>query len=678
MAKVKKITVPDFEGGLFTGEPTLAKDNQVIVATNMFYNDDKILQTRRGQRSFGGIIPDAVLAINEATTTTNWAVGGDGANLTTGDARRGANSVSFDIDVSVDPGDQTTLTNASIGNLDITDVKDTVKFYIFVPTGFNTNLTSVKFRLGTDSSNYYEWTLDTLTENDWNSISLSYDDATETGTVTDTNIDYVQLLFDYAASYTDKTGILVNWIYSYSGTNTKPMLSLKYFESTEEGRPRYLITNVGENLFEYEEESGNWIVIKTGLTEDTRFGFNAYKNVMYLSNGYDNYMSYDGTIVTEHTGSNTFKGRFMLLANDVGFIAGMLDNPTVVQYTDTGPTDLNTYPSANIIDTDRDDNAGIITGMLNLGPIVIVFKERKTYQLDIATPSFQVLDYSDGGVSDRSLSQVENSIYFLSERGQYTLAQRQALTESFRATPLTDDITALIKQLDNLETTCGIYVADLKNVYLFGDTNNDLTNDACIVRNLGVNGYTTYDGMNVNEVVIYKDSEGQDHILAANSIVGQMKELEYGTNDNGNPIAYSMETKEFDFGEPQLMKTFETVEVQGFISEYGKLYVKAYIDDEFETTPAEVDGQDCIVEGQELVYYLGGSALGTTPLGGGGDEENKTTFYPFIVRFPVYNTGFKIKIRVYSEELDTQFMVTKATIYPQGQAMQIFPTNYIK
>lgn len=678
MSSVKKITVPDFEGGLFTGEPTLAKDNQVIVAQNMFYNDDNILQTRRGQRSYGGIIPDEVVGINDAVVTTDWSVGEDGANLATGDARRGANSLQFDIDVSAAGGDFATLTNSNIGGVDISDAKGTVKFYLFVPTGFNTDLTSVVFRLGTDSSNYYEWTLDTLTENDWNFISLDYGDFTETGTVADTNIDYVQLRIDYANTYTDKTGIRLNWIYSYSNNSTKPMLSLKYFESTEEGRPRYLLTNVGTSLFEFEEATNDWVVIKTGLTEGTRFGFNAYRNVMYLSNGYDEYMSYDGTVVTEHTGANTYKGRFLILANDVGFIAGMLDNPTVVQYTNTGPTDLNTYPSANIIDTDRDDSAGIITGMLNLGPIVMVFKEKKTYQLDIATPSFQVLDYSDGGVSDRTLMQVENSIYFLSQRGQYTLAQREALTEDFRATPLTDDITAIIKSFDNTETTCGIYIPELKNVYLFGDTNDDETNDACVIRNLGVKGYTTYVGMNVNEIVKYKDSEGVEHILVANSINGQMKEIEYGTNDNGNPIEYIMETKEFDFGEPQLMKTFEMIEVHGFISENGQLDVKAFIDDEFESPTATVNGEDYIVEGQDLVYYLGGSALGTVPLGGGGDEDDATTFYPFIVRVPIYQTGFKIKIRVSSEELNTQFMVTKASVYPQGQAIQVFPTNYIK
>ena len=109
MPSIKPIKIEDFGGGIYTEDPTSIPDNALEEATNMFYDSDKVLTVRRGSSAFGLPIPDAVTLINDCNATTNFAVAQDGANLALGSAIRGTNSVSFDIDVSVDAANSATL-----------------------------------------------------------------------------------------------------------------------------------------------------------------------------------------------------------------------------------------------------------------------------------------------------------------------------------------------------------------------------------------------------------------------------------------------------------------------------------------------------------------------------------------------------------------------------------------
>lgn len=682
MPDIKPVRVDNIQGGLFSGEPTLADDNQLQKAQNVFYNKDGLLQSRRGQANYGNPIPDAIILINACEApgaNGTFSASSDAVNVGTGTAKQGSGSVDFDVDVSNSGDDFATITNNNFSAVDITNYKGDFRFFFFTPTGGTTDLTDLNVRLGSDASNYYEWTVTpaTLNENDWKLLVLDFTSATVTGSPVDTGIDYWRLQLNYANTYTDKTGFAFDHAYCAADTANKPMMSLKYFKSTDTSETRYLLANVGTALYEFDEDSGEWFPVKTGLTEGARFGFTAYKNIMYFTNGVDNYFSYTGTVTAEHTGANTYKGKFVLLANDIGYIAGDPSVPTTLAYTGGSPTNLQTFTNTLVVD--EDDSAGRITGLTNLGPIVIVTKEKKIYEVNVATPSRQQLDYSDGARGNRAIVRVENSVYFLNERGVYTLAQRQAVEGDLRADPITDSIQQLVDTFSNEENAAAYYSQDLRNYYLFTDANDDAVNDTCLVGAIieetsqgGLKrSFTNYTGVNANEAVVYEDSDGELHLLIANALSGQMREIEVGTDDNGTAIVYDVITKTHDFGLPETEKTFEYVDLFGFINEMGAFDLEIYIDGVLAQS-GTVDGDNFVVAGSGRVYYLGGSALATSPLGG-AEGASGTTLYPFKVRLPLYQTGFNIYLRIFSNNDDTQFILTKYNVYPFAQPFGFFP-----
>lgn len=679
---LKPVRVPQLEGGLDLREKTIIPDNALSVATNMFYNADKILQTRRGKIDFGYPIPDLAKVLHNCDSTSSngtWAATDDG-NTLTADAtqkKRGTAALKFNITVASSVNDYATLTNSTITAVDISSAKGGVGFWVYTPTGGKTNLTDLRLRVGSDASNYYEFTVDDseLTEGSWVYIYKAYSGATTTGTPVDTAIDYLLFRVNYSASYTDKTGWGLDDIVSYSSTGAKPTMSLKNFKSNEATPNRYLTANCGTSLFEYDEASTRWNLLKTSLTDGLGFGFMAYKNIMYYSNGTDNYFSYNGTACTEHTGANTYKGKYLLLANDVGYILGDPSVPSTLAYTNAVPSNLQTFPNALVLD--EDDSSGKGTGITNLGPVVIAFKNKKIYKINTATPSREQLDYSEGGVGNRAIIRVENEVFYLNSSGVYTLAQREATTGSLRSDPLSEALQSLIDQITgtSLENAAGFYNSKQNNFYLWVDTNGDGYNDTALVFSVLTRKWTVYTGINANEAVIWEDSAGVEHFLIANAYSGQVQEIEYGTADNGSEINHEVETKNFDFDLPETLKTFEMVEVFGFCNEVANAEFDAIIDDSETIPAATLLGTNYSSSGGGRSYALGAQSLGTGALGGA--VEGSVTVYPFKLRIPMYSTGTRIRLRMRCQSLDSVVMWTKLSIYPVAQPLDVYEYDLI-
>jgi|GEM_PF-3712043 hypothetical protein len=673
MAQVKPIRINNFQGGVSKKDATIIDDNQLSTGENCFYNQDKNLQTRYGQQNFGSPIPDAVKQISTADATTGWAVTDDGVTLTadTTNQKRGAGALAFNITVATSVNNFALLTNSTLTAVDITPVKGFLRFWIFAPTAFNTNLTAVRMRIGSSAANYYEFTAGTLTQAAWNYVVVPFSAATITGTPVDTTINYCQLRIEYTAGYTDKVGVKLDDIVCTSATYTKPMMSMKYFETSTTPSVRYLHANCGTALWEYDENTSHWNPIKLGLTDGTRFTSTAYKNIMYFSNGVDNYFDYNGKTCTDRTGTNTYKGKYLLLANDVGYIAGDPTVPSTLAYTGGVPANLNTFP--NVLVCDEDSSDGSITGLINLGPIVFVMKRGKIYKVNTASPAREQIDYSNGFLSHRALVRVENEVFGINQSGIYTLAQREATVGSIRADALSDDIKQIIDAIQDKTIVSAVYVEQLKNCYFFCDTAGDGIPDTALVFSVLTKKWTTYNNMPFNEAVVWRDSNGDRHIVCANANNGYAKEIEVGTNDNSNEILTSIVSKDFDFGQPETFKTFEMVEFHGFIARDTTVKFTVFVDGVDSSGEISVDSDNYVTD--TPAFSLGVRPLGVAPLGGGvGDEQD---FFSFKVRIPMYQTGSRIQLQTTVNTLNSQFILTKASIYPYAQPVDIYPNNLI-
>lgn len=267
------LPIIDFKGGWSRLEPDEIKDNQFERVKNYFYNKNRQLQTRYGFKQYFENVPDSVVLINACDATTGFAVSDDAVTLALGAAIRGNNSVSFNITVATSGTNQATLTHTSLV-ANITNYKGYFGMHIKVPVGFNTDLTNVKVRFGSNSSNYYEWTLPSLTENQATFLKFPYSEATVVGSPVDATMTYFRLQVTYAGTYTNKTGVLIDSIYSYSSLNNKPVTSYFFFQR-DDNLLRTAICMSGPNTYRWDETASAWEVIDTGLTEfETKFAIN--------------------------------------------------------------------------------------------------------------------------------------------------------------------------------------------------------------------------------------------------------------------------------------------------------------------------------------------------------------------------------------------------------------------
>lgn len=135
-------------------------------------------------------------------------------------------AISFDVDVSQSVNNYALIENSTMTSIDLDDYKNLgkIRFWCYIPSV--TNFTSVEIRWGNDSSNY--WSASATTQADgtaliagWNFININWSDASETGTVTESAVDYLAVKMNYAAGYTDQTGFKVEDIKMYLPESVK-------------------------------------------------------------------------------------------------------------------------------------------------------------------------------------------------------------------------------------------------------------------------------------------------------------------------------------------------------------------------------------------------------------------------------------------------------------------------
>lgn len=128
----------------------------------------------------------------------------DGSNGTVG-------CLSFDITVAQSGNNRATILNSGLTSENLTDDYNLSSWILDFKTPEITNLTSVTFYWGSDSSNYYSVTQTTnydggaFTADFNNTLKFAWSGATVTGTPDKTAIDYIRIDINYGAGQTNQT-----------------------------------------------------------------------------------------------------------------------------------------------------------------------------------------------------------------------------------------------------------------------------------------------------------------------------------------------------------------------------------------------------------------------------------------------------------------------------------------
>lgn len=452
-----------------------------------------------------------------------------------------------------------------------------------------------------------------------------------------------------------------------------------YYTRFEDGT-RVLLAGASTKVYRYNVSTGAWAEIDSGLTTGLPLSFVTYKDIVYWTNGTDNVRSYDGTTVTQRAAMP--KGKYIVVQNDVGYIAGVSTDPSVVFYTAANPSTLH----ADAWDDDEPINQdeGYITGLGVLGTAVIVGKTKGVYTLNVfSSPvSIQAVDFDGDLSSHRSLVNVENDLLLASKNGFYSLSQRSGTTGSYRAYDWSEPISKLYNAITDRDSINSFYYKKTNNLYVSANVGDGSVNDTLLVYSVltSVPGqykfvWTKYENINANGFAEYIDADGVGHLLIANASDGQVIEIETGWNDNGIEIRSSIQTKTWDMGMPETWKSFGSVDTGGLISE--QCTVAVVLDVDGIETSKSFSGNVFVSGDDSSDNPLGEEPLGEEPIGGGTIADDGLTFYPFIVRRPFLTSGLRMKVRIDSNNLNAGMKLTKLNIPIEAHDMSVFPNDYI-
>jgi hypothetical protein len=193
-------------------------------------------------------------------------VGGNASNIQTDNqyfTDGASGSVSFTLDQTGVPASSGYVENSTMGALDLTDYFNNAYFFfqVYLPTA--SGFTNVKLRVGSDSTNYYEYTFTTdyfgnSFQNGWNQLGAVWSSFTTTGTPDITAMDYIRATFTYDGVV--QTQVRINQFYCRMGVIFNIGYYSKYlfrdtagtFKEETDSETDYInLDTDGRNLFIY-------------------------------------------------------------------------------------------------------------------------------------------------------------------------------------------------------------------------------------------------------------------------------------------------------------------------------------------------------------------------------------------------------------------------------------------
>jgi hypothetical protein len=463
-----------------------------------------------------------------------------------------------------------------------------------------------------------------------------------------------------------------------------------YFTTFTDGT-RILLAGGDTSIYRYNEATTVWDVIKTGLTADLPLSFVTFKDVIYWMNGTDNSMGYDGTTVTEY--ALMLKGKYIIIANDVAYTAGLSTDPSTVFYTNANPADLNSTLVAAANNEPINQDEGTITGLFKLTDVIVgVGKTNGIFSLNtVATPTEIKRITEDKYENHRAGTDVENDYLFLGDNGVFSLAQREGTTASFRSWPYTRDIQEAMDAVVDKSTANMFYWAATNNVYVAVNQGGGSVNDTLLVYSVLTSSpsnrkfvWTEYEGINATDMVEYIDSSGVAHLLYADANNPQVYELEIGFSEEivagtEATIGNEAKTKTFDFGGAEEWKSFVRVDIGGLISKQAVISAVITVDDLGTTTQTtkNIEGTDFATGPSSYTYTFGVFPLGVYPLGGGGSEPG-IKMYPFMQQIYLYIPGTRLNVSLQSDSLNSAWKLTKFNATAEVEPPDVYPGAFIK
>lgn len=144
---------------------------------------------------------------------------------------KGGGSIKFDTDVSQSANNKATISVEDMTAIDISAYQRTgiIRFWLYIPEVTDDTsqyVTSVELRWGSSTANYWSQTVakpanQAVFTDRWNLVEFNWREATETGTVDETKVNFLLVTVNYNASQGDDVGFRINDIKIYNPKEMK-------------------------------------------------------------------------------------------------------------------------------------------------------------------------------------------------------------------------------------------------------------------------------------------------------------------------------------------------------------------------------------------------------------------------------------------------------------------------
>lgn len=321
---------------------------------------------------------------------------------------------------------------------------------------------------------------------------------------------------------------------------------------------KYFLGAEGKNLWVGNSGFSAWSTsaIKTNCN-NAIFSDATFLNKVYVGNGTD-LLSYDGTTLASISGTPTAFNLIATWQNRVW--TNDTTDPTFLRYSDVGDADTISDHYVQISE-DTGDAIKQIVPLLNQ---LVIINEFSSYKyVGSSSSNFTKIPIAPiGTVSGRSVANINETIYFLSQDGVYYYGGGKIYPVAFDLGEFTDLVN--VTYLDK-----AVAVA-YKNSYLLaiagtGSTTNNIVFEFDTLTNRWTKhqyAFSIYDFC----------LDGDDLYCAASD--KKIYKLDTGTTDGGTAITYQWVSDALDLGKPGMKKKVKNIAVElGNVSAGGTLSV---------------------------------------------------------------------------------------------------------
>lgn len=371
--------------------------------------------------------------------------------------------------------------------------------------------------------------------------------------------------------------------------------------------------------------------------------------------------------------------RYINMNSDRLYGCGEDNNPNTLYYTDAAPTDWSELDKNSVVV--GWDEMWRINWMTELGKVMLVVKSHKVYGVQVPQDaqdpwSIDAIDSQNGWYSDRAIQNVWNTLVYFSERWVNNLSQRY--TSAWASTIISDPLDINVSELTSkiikpsLNSNCALCIERLGNYYFSFDADGDDIPDTTLVYNSDCKAWTQYDYPLVYDYGEYLTADWKQKFILASGSEDQLYEIETWFDDDGAEIEHIIKSKDYDFWQPWLYKTFEYIDIIWFKQRWTDIRLNIEVD--------WVASAWWLIDDKSIIDLWNKMTLWTRPLWLDPLtwlewEDDRLDLYEYVIRLPLYVTWWQINFQMISGWW--QWTIDRVRIGVNGEPIDLFGYNNI-